>query len=50
MEECLSCQQEFPRQRLALIGPWEDGNNSCAYWRCPNCGYENIVDGMGDDD
>jgi len=49
-ETCENCQQEYPRERLELTMPWEDGNNAYAYWRCPNCGHENIEEGYGEDE
>lgn len=50
METCENCQAEFPRGRLNLALPWEDGNNPNAYWICPNCRHKNIVYGYGEDD
>ena len=47
METCANCGQIL-RGEITL--PWEDGDNPYAYVRCRHCGYENIVDGFGEDD
>jgi DNA-directed RNA polymerase subunit RPC12/RpoP len=48
MGECVNCQESLDGATLTL--PWEDGDNPYAYVRCPHCGYENIMDGYGEDD
>lgn len=45
---CIICGESITGKSLTL--PWEDGDNPDAYVRCPNCGYENIVYGYGEDD
>jgi len=45
---CENCQQSLSGGRSAL--PWEDGNNSHAYTKCPHCGYKNVRYGFGEDD
>jgi len=37
---CANCGQSISRG--SLTAPWEDGDNSYAYVRCPHCGCENI--------
>ena len=48
MDVCISCGGSLAGAELTL--PWEDGDNSHAYVRCPHCGFENIKYGYGDDD
>ncbi|MBP5773076.1 MAG: hypothetical protein J6W35_03295 [Eubacterium sp.] len=48
MQECCNCGE--PLDGGELILPWEDGDNSSAYVKCPNCGAKNYVDGYGEDD
>lgn len=48
MYECINCQQ--PLSGGLLILPWEDGDNAHAYVTCPQCGYENIRYGFGEND
>ena len=48
IETCTSCGRSIIGGELTL--PWEDGDNSYAYVKCPHCGYENIQDGFGEDD
>lgn len=45
---CANCQHSLEHGVFNL--PWEDGDNPYAYVSCPNCGYENILDGFGEDD
>lgn len=48
MMTCDSCGQSLDKAVLVL--PWEDGDNPYAYARCKYCGYENILEGYGEDD
>ncbi len=48
MGTCANCGCDLVGGELTL--PWEDGDNPCAYITCPHCGYENLVDGFGEDD
>lgn len=48
MDTCIECEMSLAGGDLTL--PWEDGDNPCAYVRCPHCGTENIVYGYGEDD
>lgn len=48
MDTCENCEQLLRRGTLTL--PWEDGDNPYAYITCPHCGYENIIEGYGEDD
>lgn len=45
---CLCCGQSIDNAELTL--PWEDGDNEDAYVTCPNCGFEMIQYGYGEDD
>lgn len=48
MEECISCGRPLDGGDLTL--PWEDGDNRYAFVTCPHCGYENIMEGYGEDE
>ena len=48
MDTCVCCGCSFKGAVRTL--PWEDGDNPYAYVTCPNCGYENIEEGFGEDD
>ena len=48
MNTCENCGKPLSGGELTL--PWEDGNNSDAYVKCPHCGYKNIQYGFGEDD
>lgn len=48
MRECISCQGSLSDGEVTL--PWEDGDNAYAYTICRQCGFENILDGFGEDD
>lgn len=48
MDECIQCQHSLKGACVTL--PWEDDDNPYAYIKCPSCGYENIVEGYGEDD
>lgn len=49
-KRCAGCDREVKSSKIDVTMPYEDGGNSFAYWRCPYCGYENILEGYGDDD
>lgn len=43
--ECPNCGGDLAGGEF--VAPWEDGDNSSAYVRCPHCGYKRL---MYDDD
>jgi len=46
--ECESCGQSLSRGEISA--PWEDGDNTYAYIKCPYCDHRNIKYGWGGDD